>query len=80
MTATNTDVQSPGAFAFYWAIDCPRCECTTHQGINLTTMTYKGLPAILLDMGTGTSYDCECCGAVICVDELDPWAVDADGA
>lgn len=63
--------------AFYWAIECPHCDETSHHGINVTTLEHNGLPAIPLDLGAATTYDCEHCGQQLAVGPLDVWPVDS---
>ena len=65
--------------AFYWAIECPHCDETSHHGINVTALSHKELPVIPIDMGTTASYTCEHCGAEIVVGELDVWSLDNFG-
>lgn len=74
MNTTEPDLDP--VMAFYLAVDCPQCDSVNYHGLCVTTLTHRGYPVVPLDVGMATSYDCAGCGAVICVDDLDPF-VDA---
>jgi phage FluMu protein Com len=57
---------------FYFEVDCPKCEETLYEGVNLTLLEHNGLPSIPVDMASAVSVRCPGCRISVFVPQIYP--------
>lgn len=64
--------------AFYLVATCGNCQGDVYYGLCVSTLTYRGRPAVSLDMVEQMTLHCQACGATNYTGDLDIYTEGGD--